>query len=70
MSFSRRCIVTLVFLFALTACDTPEPVLMEAEPVIEAPVIVEPVYRSPVVDCPNAATGLDDGIGGTGCSVE
>ncbi|SLN55654.1 hypothetical protein [Ruegeria meonggei] len=63
MKTTRYCL----FLFILTACSGTENL---EEPVVEAPVVIEEAINNGEEECPSIEPGTDDGIGGTGCSVD
>jgi len=63
MRTARNCL----FLLVLTACSGTENL---DEPVVEAPVVIEEAIDNSEQECPSVDPGTDDGIGGTGCSVD
>jgi hypothetical protein len=58
-------IAATILALSLAACATPEAVVLE-EPIV-AEVAVEAAPSAKVEEC---VPGEDDGIGGTGCSVD
>lgn len=60
-----RSLAALLCLLSALACTPLSP---PVEPIIEAPIIVDPVIVEESVD--PCATGDGDGIGGTGCPVD
>ena len=63
-----RRVAEAVLALALAACAMPEEEVVIVEPVLAEPMAVESAAsKAKIEDC---VPGEDDGIGGTGCSVD
>lgn len=74
MIISTRRIVILFLTLPMVACGVPnlggDTEIYEEAIIIEEAVVLEPILQSPVKECNVTSTGIDDGIGGTGCEID
>ncbi|SFR55728.1 hypothetical protein [Litoreibacter janthinus] len=62
-------IVAAAMLLALAGCAVPQAEVGAAEVVLAEPMVIE-TAPAPKTKIENCVPGEDDGIGGTGCSVD
>ena len=62
---ARTASIAVPLALSLAACTPPEAVILEEPIVAEIPVEIAPAAK-----VENCVAGEDDGIGGTGCSVD